>query len=79
MTMRTTINIDDQLFLEAKQLAAASHISFARVIEEALRSSLIKKKANNNKNTISLITAGEGGLVHGVDLDNSASLNELME
>lgn len=78
MTMRTTINIDDQLFLEAKQLAAASHISFASVIEEALRSSLIMKKAKNNS-AISLITAGKGGLIHGVDLDNSASLNELME
>ena len=76
--MRTTINIDDQLFLEAKQLAMASHISFASVIEEALRSSLIMKKAKNN-NTISLITAGKGGLIHGVDIDNSASLNELME
>jgi len=48
------------------------------VIEEALRSSLIMKKAKNN-NTISLITAGNGGLIHGVDLDSSASLNELME
>ena len=76
--MRTTITIDDQIFLEAKQLAADSHKTFANVVEDALRSSLVKKKAKN-KNTVSLVTAGEGGLVHGVDLDNSASLNEIME
>ena len=76
--MRTTITIDDQIFLEAKQLAADSHKTFANVVEDALRSSLARKKSRNKK-LISLVTAGEGGLVHGVDLDNSASLNELME
>ena len=76
--MRTTITIDDQVFLATKQLAADSHKTFAKVVEDSLRRSLVQNKAKNKK-IISLITAGEGGLVHGVDLDDSASLNELMD
>lgn len=72
--MRTTITIDDQIFLEAKQLAAESHKSFANVVEDALRQSFALKSSKNKK-MISLLSAGEGGLVHGVDLDNSASLD----
>ena len=76
--MRTTITIDDQLFLEAKQLAADSHKTFANVVEDALQQSFIMKRSKNKK-IVSLMSAGEGGLVHGVDLDNSASLCDLME
>ena len=76
--MRTTITIDDQVFLEAKQLAAESHKTIANIVEEALRQSFVSKK-RKNKDSVSLVSAGEGGLVHCVDLDNSASLNDLME
>ncbi|MCK4842179.1 MAG: ribbon-helix-helix protein, CopG family [Methylococcales bacterium] len=76
--MRTTITIDDSLYLELKQLAAETHKTFTKVVEDALRNSLEMKKSKN-KNTISLLTAGEGGLVHGIDLDDSASLNDIME
>ena len=76
--MRTSITIDDGLYLEAKRLATETHKTFAKVVEDALRNSLEIKKAKN-KNRVLLITAGEGGLVHGIDLDDSASLNEVME
>lgn len=35
--MRTTIDIDDQLFLYAKQKALENHSSLKNVIEDALR------------------------------------------
>ncbi|MDX5585551.1 MAG: hypothetical protein QNK20_11665 [Aureibaculum sp.] len=41
--MRTSINIDDQIYLETKKLAAESKKTLASVIEDALRSALAKK------------------------------------
>ena len=75
--MRTTINIDDQIYLEAKKLALESKKSFASVIEDALRSLLAKK--NIEKSPVSLITMKGKGLKHGVDLDNNQSLEDIMD
>ena len=76
--MRTNITIDDSLYLEVKQFAMESHKTFTKVVEDALRNSLELKKAKNN-HKVSLLTTGEGGLVHGIDLDDNASLNEIMD
>ena len=76
--MKTSISIDDRLYLEAKQFATESHKTFTKVVEDALRNSLELKKAKNN-HKVSLLTTGEGGLVHGIDLDDNASLNEIMD
>lgn len=76
--MRTNITIDDRLYLEVKQFAMESHKTFTKVVEDALRNGLELKKAKNN-HKVSLLTTGEGGLVHGIDLDDNASLNEIMD
>lgn len=47
--MRTSINIDEQVFLEAKKLAVESKRSFASVLEDALRVFLAKKKIEKAK------------------------------
>ena len=75
--MRTTISIDDQIYLEAKKLALESKKSFSSVIEDALRSLLAKK--NIEKSPVSLITMKGEGLKHGVDLDNNQSLEDIMD
>ncbi len=76
--MRTTINIDDQLFYEAKKLAVESHKTLASVIEDALRNTFTLKNVEE-KNTISLVTMKGDGLKHGVDLNNNGSLSDLMD
>ncbi len=40
MAMRTTLDIDDKLLEEAKQLAAREHTSLTRLIEEGLAARL---------------------------------------
>ena len=75
--MRTSINIDDQIYLEAKKLAVESKKTLASVIEDALRCVLAKK--NTKKTPVSLITMKGDGLKHGVDLDNSQSLKDIMD
>ena len=75
--MRTTITIDDQIFLEAKKLAVESEKTFSDVIEDALRSSLARRGAKKTA-VVSLVTMKGTGLRHGVDLDDGQSLLDIM-
>ena len=77
--MRTTIRIDEQLLEEAKQLAIRSHKSLTAVIEDALRESLARQRACGRRERIRLTTCDGNGLLPGVDLDDSASLLDVME
>lgn len=77
--MRTTIRLDDALLAEAKQLAARTGRTLTSVIEEALRESLAQRRRRPQRAPVELPTDGEGGVRPGVDLDDSASLLDLME
>jgi hypothetical protein len=76
--MRTTINLDDALLAEAKQVAARTGRSLAAVVEDALRESL-RRRHQTAGQAVELPTFGEGGVQPGVDLDDSAALLDLME
>jgi hypothetical protein len=77
--MRTTIRLDEALLRDAKELAARSGQTLTAVIEEALRKALASKEARKERRPLSLPTFAGNGLQPGVDLDDSASLLELME
>jgi plasmid stability protein len=76
--MRTTINLDDALIAEAKQVAARTGRSLTAVVEDALRQSLYRRDPTPRQ-AIELPVFGEGGTQPGVDLDDSAALLDLME
>jgi hypothetical protein len=76
--MRTTINIDDALLAEAKQVAARTGRSLTAVVEDALRQSL-HRRHQASRRAIELPVFGEGGMRPGVDLDDSAALLDVME
>ncbi len=76
--MRTSIDIDDALFYEAKKIALDSKQKFNTVIENALRTMIVKKNTKP-KSKISLITTSGSGLNHGVDLDSNQSLADIMD
>jgi hypothetical protein len=76
--MRTTINIDDDLLAEAKQVAAKTGRSLTAVVEDALRESL-RRRQGTARRAVELPTFGEGGVQPGVDLDDSAALLDLMD
>lgn len=76
--MRTSIEIDDSLFYEAKKLSLDSKKSFGKIIEDALRM-MIEKKETHTKSKISLFTVKGRGLHHGVDLDNNQSIADIMD
>ena len=77
--MRTTIRLDDDLLIEAKQLAARSDRTLTSVIEDALREMLARQRKTEERTPVRLTTVSGGGLQPGVDLDDSAALLSLME
>jgi hypothetical protein len=77
--MRTTINVDDQLLMQAKAQAAASGVTLAQLIEDALRESLIRRENVENRERVRMITMKGTGTRPGIDLDTSQSLLEIME
>jgi hypothetical protein len=77
--MRTTIRIDDQLLLEAKRLAARTGRTLTAVVEDALREVVARQETAGRRAPVRLTTAGVGGILPGVDLDDSAALLELMD
>ena len=77
--MRTTIRLDEQLLAAAKQTAAASGRTLTAVIEDALRETLARGAARPPRRRLRLTTVDGNGPRPGVDLDDTASLLELME
>ncbi len=76
--MRTTIGIDDRLLVEAKKYAAETGRTLAGVIEDALREKL-RARREARPHPVRLTVFGRGGLMPGVDLDDSAPLRDLMD
>ncbi len=77
--MRTTLRINDDLMQQAKRIAVESGQTLTRVIEDALRESFARRNRAPQKRTIKLPTFDSGGLMPGVDIDDSASLLDVME
>lgn len=78
LCMRTTIRLDDHLLRAAKQHAAERGTTLTAVIEDALRE-LLARREPIDRTPFRLVAFGKGGLRPGVDLDDSASLLDLME
>ena len=76
--MRTTVRLDEHLLAEAKKRAAESGKTLAAVLEDALRASLARRSAHAKSRPVRLKTVKGGGVRAGVDLDDSASLLDLM-
>jgi hypothetical protein len=77
--MRTTIYLPDDLLAQAKKLAAESRTSVTALIEDALKERLARRKRNPKSKAVKLTTYGVGGLLPGVDLDDTSALLDLME
>lgn len=71
--MRTTISLDDRLGQRVRQKAAREGVSvsayIARVLDDAL-----KRTDPKPVPAFRLVTAGEGGVYPGVDLDKPGTL-----
>ena len=77
--MRTTIRMDDDLLRQAKQHASRTGTTLTRVIEDAVRQFLARSRTTMVREPVTLPTFSGAGLQPGVDLDDTASLVDLMD
>jgi hypothetical protein len=77
--MRTTINLPDDLILQAKKAALETGTTLTEIIGDALREALAKRRRKTPNKEFKLITSGHGGLQPGVDLDDTSALLDLMD
>jgi hypothetical protein len=80
LCMRTTLDIHDDLMLQAKKLAAESGRTLTAVVEDALHEMLARiRAARATEKRYALPTFDGGGLMPGVDINNSAALLDIMD
>jgi Arc/MetJ family transcription regulator len=77
--MKTTIRIDESLLRQARRRAASMGKSVTDLVEEAIRAVLPTSAPRRRNSRVRLTTVKGHGLQRGVNLDNSASLLDLME
>ena len=77
--MRTTVRLDDGLLTAAKEYSARTGRTLTAVLEDALRAYLAREQGAQPTTLPSLPTFGRGGVLPGVDIDNSADLLDTME
>ena len=76
--MRTTVRLDEHLLSEAKKHAAESGKTLTAVLEQALRESLARRSVRAKPRRLRLKTYRGDGALAEVDLDDSASLLDVM-
>jgi hypothetical protein len=78
--MQTTLRMDEALLRKAKAIAAEEGESLTAFIEGAIRQRLqARDRAALAERPLIPTAAGSGGLLPGIDLDDTASLVDLMD
>jgi hypothetical protein len=77
--MRTTVRLDPHLLAEAKKVAAATGRTLTAVIEDALRAVVAPRRQARDSVRVKLTMVDGRGLRPGVDLEDSASLLDVMD
>lgn len=78
--MRTTVRLDEGLLHAVKEYARQGNRTVTSVLEEALRRLLADAERPRATESVLLpVSTADGGLLPGVDLDDSAALADLMD
>ena len=78
--MRTTIDLEDDLLVQIKQLAADSNRTIRAVIEDALRADLARRRAHRHPGPDEKVITFKGsGVRPGVNLDSMSELLDIMD
>jgi hypothetical protein len=77
--MRTTVRLPEDLMKAAKRRAVETDRTLTEVIEDALRAALAQRKEAGAPALVELPTYGSGGVLAGVDLDDTAALLDVMD
>jgi hypothetical protein len=77
--MRTTLTIDDDLAMKLKAEVRRTGKPFKIVVNEYLRSGLLRRQARKPQERFRVITRSLGALRPGISLQNVGELLELIE
>ena len=77
--MRTTLDLDNQLYKQAKLFAAEHRLTLTAVMESGLRSLFQRKQALKAPKPFKLVVFKGGGPAPGVDLSDNSALADLMD
>jgi len=77
--MKLTFQISEQLLEKAEKLAAESGQSLSDFVEVALDEKVVRANQQKACGSVELQAFGGGGLRPGIDLDNNASLADIMD
>jgi metal-responsive CopG/Arc/MetJ family transcriptional regulator len=76
---RTTIRLPEDLLADVRHLATRTGRTLTAVIEDALRQALAQTRRRPRRPAPGIVTFRGDGLRPGVDLDDTASLLEIMD
>lgn len=77
--MKITINLHRELIQRATKASLDSGKTLSEFIEDALRDALAGRRNRKPGREFKVITSGRGGLLPGVNLDDSSALQDIME
>jgi plasmid stability protein len=77
MTIRTTVRLPEDLMRRVKRKAAMEGRSMTELIEDGLRRVLKDTSLKPKHRVLPPVSSASGGLMPGVDLNNSAALQEM--
>ena len=76
--MKTTLDLPDELLIEAKKQAAEQRRPLRAIVEEGLRLVLRKSSCQPRKRQVRLVTV-RGGLAKNLDISNREAMHEWLE
>lgn len=79
LCMRTTLDLDNQLYRQAKLFAAERQLTLTSVMEDGLRALFQQKQARKPPKPFKLVVFRGGGPAPGVDLSDNSALADLMD
>jgi predicted transcriptional regulator len=77
--MRTTIRLSEDLLRQLKKMALEQKRTLSSLLEEAAREKLARRRRTPAGQVVRMQTFRGRGVQPGVDLDDSASLMDLLE
>jgi hypothetical protein len=78
-SVRTTVNIDDELLVRARELATRTRRSLGDIVDDALRVLMAQRQGTTAPAPVTLPTDGGSGLQPGVDLEDKEALAALLD
>jgi hypothetical protein len=78
--MRTTVRLEEALINQAKREAERRGETLTALIEQGLRLVLAQSRARHQRERVKLpVSEAGGGVLPGIDLNDSAALLDIME